>query len=261
MPDTPNLAITHVDPAQSNKTATLNEGFDELDEAIAGLTTKDCSAGGTITLLTAEWRNLVLKLGGTPAAGFNVVVPDGPKLYVIINGSGKTAIVKTSGGTGIAVPDANTQVLYADGTNVVAINTASVSGGVTMGGEVTGPSTASKVSSIARLVETEQDDGTKTSNFSVDCSTKSFHKISTATDSLVYTLSTTSVSTGEVVEIRSYITGMLTVGPTLASSSGAIKWAGGSAPVSSLASGSVDVLRFKFDGTNWIEISRSMGCS
>lgn len=261
MPDTPNLAITHVDPAQSNKTATLNEGFDELDEAIAGLTTKVCTAGGTITLVTAEWRNMVLKLTGTPAAGFNIVVPDGPKLYIVVNSSGKTATVKTAAGTGIAVPTANIQVLYADGTNVIAINTASVAGAVTLAGEVTGPSGSNKVASIARLVETPLDDGTVTVNTTLDFSVNSFHKITTATDALAYQLSTVGVSNGQVVEIRSCITGALTTGPVFTTSSGAIKWTGASAPVSSVASGNVDVFRLKFDGTNWIEIGRSMGCS
>ena len=152
MPDTPNLAITHVDPSQSDKTVTLNAGFDELDEAIAGLTSKDCSAGGTITLATAEWRNMVLKLTGAPSGAYNVVVPNGPKLYMVRNSSGQDATIKTAAGTGITVADATNQVVYADGTNVIAINTASVAGGVTLAGEVTGASSSNKVSSIARLV-------------------------------------------------------------------------------------------------------------
>jgi hypothetical protein len=61
------------------------------------------------------------------------------------------------------------------------------------------------------------------------------------------------------VTIESYITGTTAAGPLWATSSGAIKWTGGAPPTSSITSGFVDVLRLKWDGTNWFEISRSIG--
>jgi hypothetical protein len=87
----------------------------------------------------------------------------------------------------------------------------------------------------------------------------SCEKISTATTGLTYTLSTTGLVADQVVTIESYITGAIAAGPAWATSSGAIKWTGGSAPTSSVASGNVDVLRLKWDGTNWIEVGRSIG--
>ena len=91
MPTTPNLGPTHVAPGQSAKPTTVNGMADGLDEAIAGLTEKDCSAGGTITLSLAEWSNMVLHLTGAPSAGFNVVVPTNKKIYIVDNASGQTA--------------------------------------------------------------------------------------------------------------------------------------------------------------------------
>lgn len=121
MPNTPNLGLPHVDPAQNNKPATVNQTFDGLDEAMAGLTEKDCSAGGTITLSLAEWSNMVLHLTGAPSAGFNVVVPTNKKIYIVDNASGQTATVKTPSGTGTACSTGTVRILRCDGTNIVAV--------------------------------------------------------------------------------------------------------------------------------------------
>jgi len=101
--------------------------------------------------------------------------------------------------------------------------------------------------------------GTVSANTTLAFSTNSCEKISTATTGLTYTLSTTGLVTDQVVTIESYITGAITAGPVWATSSGAIKWTGGTAPTSSIASGSVDVLKLKWDGTNWLEVGRSIG--
>src|SRR5258708_13030959 len=101
--------------------------------------------------------------------------------------------------------------------------------------------------------------GTVSVNTTLGFSTNSCQKISTATTGLPYTLSTTGLAADQVVTIESYITGAIAAGPVFAASSGALKWTGGAAPTSSIASGSVDVLRLKWDGANWIELSRSLG--
>ncbi|HEV2169668.1 MAG TPA: hypothetical protein VGR40_01910, partial [Candidatus Binatus sp.] len=101
--------------------------------------------------------------------------------------------------------------------------------------------------------------GTVSANTTLTFSTNSCQKISSATSGLTYTLSTTGVVTDQVVTIESYITGAIAAGPLFATSSGAIKWTGGAAPTSSTSSGAVDVLKLKWDGTNWLELSRSIG--
>ena len=100
--------------------------------------------------------------------------------------------------------------------------------------------------------------GTVTTNTTLSFAKQSVQDITTATTGLTYTLSTVGVTPNQDVMIRSHIAGSIT-GPLWATSSGAIKWAGGSAPTSSGTSGYTDILRLYFDGTNWQEVSRSIG--
>jgi hypothetical protein len=111
--------VTYVDPAQNNKTVTLASGFDGFDSAIAGQLDKDCTAGGTITLIATEWINRVLHLTGTPGAAFNLVVPTNKKPYVVSNATAKTVTVKTPSGTGIDVAPGDARAVRSDGTNVI----------------------------------------------------------------------------------------------------------------------------------------------
>ena len=111
----------------------------------------------------------------------------------------------------------------------------------------------------APTIEACSNVGTVSANTTLAFSINSCQKISTATTGLTYTLSTTGLVTDQVVTIESYITGTIAAGPLWATSSGAIKWTGGAPPTSSITSGFVDVLRLKWDGTNWFEISRSIG--
>ena len=100
--------------------------------------------------------------------------------------------------------------------------------------------------------------GTVTSSTTISFAKQSVQDITTATSGLTYTLSTVGATPNQDVMIRSHIAGAIT-GPLWATSSGAIKWAGGTAPTSSGTSGYTDILRLYFDGTNWQEVSRSIG--
>jgi hypothetical protein len=100
--------------------------------------------------------------------------------------------------------------------------------------------------------------GTVTTSTTISFAKQSVQDITTATSGLTYTLSTIGATPNQDVMIRSHIAGAIT-GPLWATSSGAIKWAGGSAPMSSGTNGYTDILRLYFDGTNWQEVSRSIG--
>jgi hypothetical protein len=100
--------------------------------------------------------------------------------------------------------------------------------------------------------------GTVTISTTISFAKQSVQDITTATSGLTYTLSTVGVTPNQDVMIRSHIAGSIT-GPLWATSSGAIKWAGGTAPTSSGTSGYTDILRLYFDGTDWQEVSRSIG--
>jgi hypothetical protein len=112
----------------------------------------------------------------------------------------------------------------------------------------------------APSIEACSNAGTVSANATLAFAGDSCQKISTATTGLTYTLSTTGLVTDQVVTLESYITGSIGAGPVWATSSGAINWAGATAPLSSTSSNCVDIIRLKWDGSNWNEIGRDM-CS
>ena len=99
-----------------------------LEEAITGSSDVTFSSGPvTLTLTnsnaTQAARNLRLNLIGTSGGAQNLVVPSIEKLYLIKNGVADTITVKTSAGTGIAVPAGKSMFVYNDGVNVVDATT------------------------------------------------------------------------------------------------------------------------------------------
>jgi len=92
------------------------------------------SADGT----TSESRCAMLEFtdtGSNLTGAATVVCPTAAKIYIAKNASGQAATLKTSGGSGIAIPNGKTMFLFCDGTNVVegATNIESLSvGGYTV---------------------------------------------------------------------------------------------------------------------------------
>ncbi len=121
MATTPNLAITHIISSQSQKEVTANTGFDKFDGAITDLLAKTV-ASSDITLTSAEaLEKAYFRLTGAQGADINLIVPINKKFYIVEHGctGGFTITVKTSAGTGIALVNGNTLLVYCDGTNVV----------------------------------------------------------------------------------------------------------------------------------------------
>jgi hypothetical protein len=95
-----------------------------LEEAIVGSADVTFASGNvTLTLtntnLTQAARNVRLRCTGTTGGARNLIVPAIEKPYIVRNDCADTITVKTSAGTGIAVPAGRTMWVYADGTNVV----------------------------------------------------------------------------------------------------------------------------------------------
>jgi hypothetical protein len=95
-----------------------------IEEAIVGSSDVTFASGNvTLTLTDSNAsqpaRNLRLNLTGTTAGARNLIVPDIEKFYVVNNGCADAVTVKTSAGTGIAVPAGKTSIVYVDATNVV----------------------------------------------------------------------------------------------------------------------------------------------
>jgi hypothetical protein len=97
-----------------------------VEEAVAGLKTINTWTADAHTLTTADGTTsesraamLVLTDTGTALTGAGeLICPAASKLFVVKNDTGQTITVKTSGGTGVAVPDGSTMWVFCDGTNV-----------------------------------------------------------------------------------------------------------------------------------------------
>jgi hypothetical protein len=122
----PNLAIVHLSDTQRLKASSVNTAIDQLDGAMNSrldvtVTTAD------VTLTTGvggqALSNFFFHCSGAMTGNRNIIVPTNKKRYAVRNAtSGAFSLtVKTSGGSGVAVPQGQTQLLYCDGTNVIAV--------------------------------------------------------------------------------------------------------------------------------------------
>lgn len=78
-------------------------------------------ANATYTLsanngLPDEARNAVLNLIGTNSTAQNLIAPSVEKTYIIKNTTGATVTIKTSGGSGVAISNGTTRIVWCDGT-------------------------------------------------------------------------------------------------------------------------------------------------
>lgn len=95
-----------------------------IDEAIAGVAAITMSdADYTLTVAdgaTDQSRKAVLVMAGTLSQARNVICPSSQKVYIVKNTTtgGFAITIKTSGGTGVSVPNGTTALVYCDGTNV-----------------------------------------------------------------------------------------------------------------------------------------------
>jgi hypothetical protein len=106
----------------------VNDNITQMvEQAVAGKAVVNTWTGNSHTLTTAdgttsESRCAILELtdSGTALTGAGTVVcPTNTKLYIVDNNTAQIITVKTSGGTGVAVPVGKTMLVYCDGTNVV----------------------------------------------------------------------------------------------------------------------------------------------
>jgi hypothetical protein len=66
--------------------------------------------------LPDEARNAVLNLIGTNSTAQNLIAPAVEKTYIIKNATGATVTIKTSGGSGVAIANGTTRIVWCDGT-------------------------------------------------------------------------------------------------------------------------------------------------
>lgn len=93
----------------------------------------------------------------------------------------------------------------------------------------------------------ELDNGSKTTDFSVDFATDQKQKATLTANAITLTLDTTFDRVGNYV--LKLVNGGLATPLTWASESGSVYWPSGTAPT--LTSSGTDIVSFYYDGTNW----------
>lgn len=115
------LETAGITPNGTPDTAPSSQHLDALLDVTRGLTEVDVAGDTNVTLQTYDRRMAMVRLTGELTGDIDVIVPDTARHYVFINAtSGSFAVtVKTSGGTGIVVPQGRNEWIYSDGVNVV----------------------------------------------------------------------------------------------------------------------------------------------
>lgn len=101
---------------------TTNSNLGDLIEAAITNVADITFANATYTLtayngLPDEARNAVLNLIGTNVSAQNLIAPAVQKTYIVKNATGATVTIKTSGGSGVAVSNGTTRIVWCDGTD------------------------------------------------------------------------------------------------------------------------------------------------
>lgn len=100
-----------------------------IEQAVSGYVTQAMNASTDVTIdipngSTGVARNMYIECTGSMSQANNLIVPAKRKLYFIYNNtnagsSGYSVTLKTTSGTGIAIPQGKKMVLACDGTNIV----------------------------------------------------------------------------------------------------------------------------------------------
>ena len=122
-----------------------NTAMSRIEEAIAGMS-NIAVTGANYTLddtqytehndgsNTSESHVAIIKTSGTLTGNRSVIVPDRTKTYLFwnTNAGAYTLTAKTSGGTGVIIPQGGVQLVFCDGTNVEAHSLGITNDGTTL---------------------------------------------------------------------------------------------------------------------------------
>lgn len=116
---TPNLGLTELTEAQSQKTVTINNALTDLDNATQGEIAFTITGNRTVT--AEEFLNFSLVCNGTPGGVFDLTVPETKRFFRVENNTGVTVTVKTSGvGSDVDLLTTEAAIIYNDGANLSA---------------------------------------------------------------------------------------------------------------------------------------------
>ena len=140
-PTTGELSGTWGDTVNDNVTTMIEQAITgKATVAMADTDQTLTTANGT----TDQARCMMVECTGAMTANHNVVCPTATKMYIVNNltTGGKSIVFKTTGGTGITILPSTAQIVYCDGTNVVA----GLTGYLTSGGALGTPSSGTLTS-------------------------------------------------------------------------------------------------------------------
>lgn len=127
----------------------LNQALDAIDQAMDGVESIVLSGDkvlSTTNYTTAdESLNRVLKFTGTLGSAVNVTVPSVEHWYLVLNNAGAQVTVKTAAGSGVAVPNGGTALVYSDASNVLNGAPTEIGAAMTIAGALT---VAGKISGV-----------------------------------------------------------------------------------------------------------------
>tara|TARA_Y100000310_G_scaffold335196_1_gene416650 strand:+ start:80 stop:1006 length:927 start_codon:yes stop_codon:yes gene_type:complete len=123
----------------------LNEALDVIDQVVAGYAaiamTGDTTPSTTNYSTSDDTKNRILKLTGSLTSAANLVLPSVESWYIIINATGQTITVKTASGSGVAVDNTQTALVYCDASNFVNAAPQIIGGALEVAGKITGLTT------------------------------------------------------------------------------------------------------------------------
>ena len=133
-----------------------NTNLDLVEQAVGGYVELSLASGNQTPAISdgaaSDGRNKVIKLTGTLSANRSLIFPDScEKTYLVIDGTTRTTnhytiTIKTSSGTGVAMPVGSTMLVIVDGTNVIT--------GITQKGYVTTTGAYTAVNGDQVIVDT-----------------------------------------------------------------------------------------------------------
>jgi len=185
---------------------TTNNNFGALvEQAITGVQT--ITMGDATYTLTNfdgavdEARNAVLVLGGTVTTPQNLIAPGVEKVYIITNATGSTITIKTSSGTGIAVSNGSTSLVYCNGLDFfnASPNINSITGDLSVTGNISGGANVSAVGNVTGNNATFT--GTVTAGNFAGLTGRVVQAVTTQYTTTVSTSSSSFVSTGHYATI------------------------------------------------------------
>ena len=124
------LDLPQIAESQALAYVTSNDADAKLESALCDEIADHDPSAGDVTLSDAEFRTAWHHvIGGTPAGAFNFIIPAIKRPFMVTNGSGETATVKTASGAAGQVLDGETRLFYCDGLDVLGLSDTTSEGG------------------------------------------------------------------------------------------------------------------------------------